>query len=143
MTFQCSQARVRESLSSVPHKKAKKQEKKAKSETVSSSTVNTQTTKKFNRIFTKKKKKKWITKIFNSIFEQHEHLDAIGKCLLLPLNKPGKPKTVDNTRAITLLNIVRKTLSIAVLQRIYPDIDKYLSPSQSGFRRNRSTADVV
>ena len=32
---------------------------------------------------------------------------------------------------------------MAVLQRLYPDIDKYLSPAQSGFRRNRSTADVV
>lgn len=85
----------------------------------------------------------WITKIFNSIFEQHQSLDAIGTGLLLPLNKPGKPKTVDNTRAITLLNIVRKTLSIVVLQRVYPDIDQYLSPSQSGFRRKRSTADVV
>ncbi len=84
-----------------------------------------------------------ITKIFNGIFEQHEHLHAIGRGLLLPLNKPGKQKTVDNTRAITLLNIIRKTLSIAVLQRIYPDIENYLSPSQSGFRRNRSTADVV
>jgi hypothetical protein len=85
----------------------------------------------------------WITQIFNSIFEQHEHLDAIGKGILLLLHKPGKVKTVDNTRAITLLNIIRKTLSIAVLQRIYPDIENYLSPSQSGFRRNRSTADVV
>ena len=84
-----------------------------------------------------------IATLYNSIFEQHKHLDAIGQGVLLPLNKPGKPKTVDNTRAITLLNIIRKLLSIAVLNRIYPDIDKYLTPAQSGFRRNRSTADVV
>ena len=39
--------------------------------------------------------------------------------------------------------MLRKTLSLIVLSRIAPKVDDYLSSSQSGFRRGRSTADVV
>jgi hypothetical protein len=84
-----------------------------------------------------------IAAIINGIFLNKSEFTAIGEGLLMPLNKPGKPKTVDNTRAITLLNTIRKLLSIIILQRIYPNVDTYLSPNQSGFRRNRSTGDVV
>ncbi|GFR78453.1 very-long-chain enoyl-CoA reductase [Elysia marginata] len=48
-----------------------------------------------------------------------------------------------NLRPITLLNTIRKALSIITLHRIRPHVEKYLSPSQSGFRPDRSTADVV
>ena len=42
-----------------------------------------------------------------------------------------------------MLNIIRKTLSLITLQRIRPHTENYLSHSQSGFRQDRSTADVV
>ena len=45
-------------------------------------------------------------------------------------------------RPIVLLTTLRKTLSLVVLSRIAPKVDEYLSPSQSGFRRGRSTADT-
>ena len=41
-----------------------------------------------------------------------------------------------------LLSALRKTLS-RVLSRIATKVDNFLSPSQSGFRRGRSTADVI
>ncbi|GFS10574.1 very-long-chain enoyl-CoA reductase [Elysia marginata] len=44
---------------------------------------------------------------------------------------------------ITLLNSIRKVLSTIVLNRIRPKIETYISHSQSGFRPNRSTSDVV
>lgn len=84
-----------------------------------------------------------IADLYNSIFDLHSHLDVIGQGILIPLNKPNKPRTATNTRPITLLNSVRKLLSIVLLQRIYPTIDKYLSTGQSGFRKMRSTGDVV
>ena len=46
-------------------------------------------------------------------------------------------------RPIVLLTTLRKTLSLVVLSRIAPKVDEYLSPSQSGFRRGPSTADVL
>ena len=44
---------------------------------------------------------------------------------------------------IVLLSALRKTLSLIVLSRIATKVDNFLSPSQSGFRRGHSTADVV
>ena len=38
---------------------------------------------------------------------------------------------------------MRKVLSLITLDRIRPSIEKYLSHSQSGFRPERSTSDVV
>ena len=65
--------------------------------------------------------------------------------MLILIQKPGKPKgSLTSVRPIVLLGLttLRKTLSLVVLSRIAPKVDEYLSPSQSGFRRGRSTADV-
>ena len=84
-----------------------------------------------------------VTDIYNITFETHQPLN-INTGVLIPIQKPGKPKgPPKNLRPITLLNTIRKTLSIIALNRIRPLIEKYLSPCQSGFRVERSTADVV
>ena len=63
---------------------------------------------------------------------------------MIALQKPGKPKgPPKNLRPITLLNTIRKALSIITLHRIRPCTEEYLSHSQSGFRPDRSTADVA
>jgi hypothetical protein len=77
------------------------------------------------------------------IFKNHEILDCIGEGVLIPLNKPGKAKTVNNTRPITLLNTKRKALSIILLNRVRPKIDDAIMPSQSGSRPGRSTGDII
>ena len=85
----------------------------------------------------------YIANIINESFEKHEILD-INAGEIIPLPKPGKPKgPPKNLRPITLLNTIRKTLSTIVLERIRPYVEKYISHSQSGFRPNRSTADVA
>ena len=84
-----------------------------------------------------------IAKLFNNIFEKHESI-GINNGLLIPLQKPGKKKgPPQNLRPITLLNSIRKVLSTVVLNRIRPKVEEYVSDSQSGFRLNRSTSDVV
>ena len=85
----------------------------------------------------------YIANIINESFEKHEILDInVGE--IIPLPKPGKPKgPPKNLRPITLLNTIRKTLSTIVLERIRPLVEKYICHSQSGFRPNRSTADVA
>ena len=84
-----------------------------------------------------------IATIFNDALEHHEPLD-IGKGVLILLQKPGKPVgPLTSVRPIVLLSALRKTLSLIVLSRIATKVDNFLSPSQSGFRRGRSTANVV
>ena len=84
-----------------------------------------------------------IAEIFNDALEHHEPLD-IGKGVLFLLQKPGKPVgPLTSVRPIVLLSALRKTLSLVVLSRIATKVDNFMSPSQSGFRRGRSTADVV
>ena len=84
-----------------------------------------------------------IADIFNDALEHHEPL-GLGKGVLILMQKPSKPKgPLTSVRPIVLLTTLRKTLSLVVLSRIAPKVDEYLSPSQSGFRRGRSTADVL
>ena len=78
-----------------------------------------------------------------STFTNHEEFD-IKSSVLIAIPKPGKPKgPPNNLRPITLLNTLRKVLSLITLDRIRPSIEKYLLHSQSGFRPERSTSDVV
>ena len=64
--------------------------------------------------------------------------------MLILVQKPGKPiGPLTSLRPIVLLSVLRKTLSLIVLSRIALKVDDNLSSSQSGFRRGRSTADVV
>ena len=61
-----------------------------------------------------------ITNIFNVIFETHEDID-INKGDMITPPKPGKPKgPVKNLRPLTLLNTIRKALSLITLERIRP-----------------------
>ena len=84
-----------------------------------------------------------IATIFNDALEHHEPLD-IGKGVLILLQKPSKPVgPLTSVPPIVLLSALRKTLSLTVLSRIATKVDNFLSPSQSGFRRGRSRADVV
>jgi len=46
-------------------------------------------------------------------------------------------------RPITLINTIRKLLSLVVLSRIAKQVSAFLGPTQSGFRAGRSTSDVV
>ena len=84
-----------------------------------------------------------ITMALNKIFETNQPMDAVCSGILIPLNKPGKQPIASNTRPITLLNSIRKLLSNIVFARIYPILDNFISPGQSGFRKNRSTSDVL
>ena len=77
------------------------------------------------------------------MFETHDLID-LGKGTLVPLQKPGKPVgPLTSLRPIILLSAFRKTLSLLTLHRISTKVEQYLSATHSGFRRGRSTADIV
>ncbi|GFS10669.1 LINE-1 retrotransposable element ORF2 protein [Elysia marginata] len=76
--------------------------------------------------------------LFNDTFDKHQDPN-INVEELTAIPKPGKPKgPPKDLRPITLLNTIRKALSIITLHRIRPQVEKYLSPSQSGFGPDRS-----
>ena len=85
-----------------------------------------------------------FAEIINTIFEQHIALEALGKGILVALPRPGKPLgPLTSLRPIVLLNSVRKIVSIITLQRIRPKVDAFTGASQSGFKQERSCADIV
>ncbi len=50
---------------------------------------------------------------------------------------------MSSLRPIVLFSSPRKTLSLVTLERIRPTVENFLSKSQSGFRKFRSTSDAV
>lgn len=80
---------------------------------------------------------------FNKMMKEHNVIEAIETGLLIPLNKEGARKIWEKTRPIVLLNSIRKILCLVVLNRINEKIEKYLSPSQHGYRSGRSTTEVT
>ena len=85
-----------------------------------------------------------IANTLNDLIEKQHQID-IGKGILVPLEKPLKrmPGPAKNLRPIILLPIIRKILSKITLSRLKPKLDHYLSASQSAYRSNRSTTDIV
>ena len=85
-----------------------------------------------------------IARLINNMFEKHIDTDT-GSGILLPLPKPP-PKTkgpVKNLRPIILLPILRKVMSRIALARTSSDMNKFLPQSQSAYRSNRSTTDII
>ena len=90
-----------------------------------------------------KKSAEYVAKTLNQVFETHQPLNINHGNMRL-LQKPGKKKgPCKNLRPVTLLNTIRKSLSLITLERIREKVEDYLSCNQSGFRPFRSTADVV
>ncbi|XP_029657388.1 uncharacterized protein LOC115231516 [Octopus sinensis] len=84
-----------------------------------------------------------LAELLNGMFMKKEFL-GLDSGLLIPIQKPNKQAgPVENLRPIILLNTLRKLLGLVTLNRIREQVDNYLSPSHSGFRTGRSTADAV
>ena len=74
---------------------------------------------------------------------ENETTDTITNGKMTLIHKPGKPRRIiTNLRPIILLNTFRKILSVAILNRITPRINKFLSLSQTAFRK-RSASEIV
>ena len=85
-----------------------------------------------------------LTDVLNQLFSEGTALDVIGKGILIPLQKPGKPRgPLKSIRPVVLLIVLRKILALVTLDRFQPALEKFLPASQSAYRRGRSTADVV
>ena len=85
-----------------------------------------------------------IARILNSIFEEHKDVINVGRSILQPIPKPGKPEGPrKNLRPINLLNVIRKVLSLITLNRIKEKVDEHVKHTQAAYRPNRSTTDII
>ena len=85
-----------------------------------------------------------IARILNSIFEEHSDMINVGRSILQPIPKPGKPEGPrKNLRPINLLNVIRKALSLITLNRNKEKVNKHVQHPQAAYRPNRSTTEIV
>ena len=85
-----------------------------------------------------------IAEIYNDTAETGDIPDELVQGLLTPLPKPGKKRgPTPNLRPIILLSILRKILTIAMLDRIWDRIATRISKSQAAYQHGRSTTEQV
>ena len=85
-----------------------------------------------------------IADIYNRIAMEGFCPKEINNGILIPLQKPGKPKgPVTSLRPIILLSTLRKILAVAMMKRIGERIDRETPPTQAAYRRGRSTTEHV
>jgi len=85
-----------------------------------------------------------IADIFNKVAAEGDFVKEINEGLLIPLQKPGKPKgELDSLRPVILLNTLRKILCIIMFSRIFYRVDQEIPVSQAAYRPGRSTTENV
>ena len=84
-----------------------------------------------------------IADIFNLMAETGELPQYMETGILIPLQKLGKKKgKVENVRPVILLNIIRKTLAIVLLNRTIQKLDNSIPLSQAAYRSGRNTTEL-
>ena len=79
-----------------------------------------------------------------NILENHVNEINLGHTILLPIQKPNKEKGPPrNLRPLNLLNTIRKILLMIIIIRIKSKVENYISHSQSAYRANRSTTNII
>ena len=85
-----------------------------------------------------------IAEIFNHLASEGDCPKEINHGILVPLQKPGKPRgPVSNLRPIILLSTLRKILAACIMHRIGNRLDQATPISQAAYRKNRSTTEHV
>ena len=70
-----------------------------------------------------------LAKTCSGMLERREKAAELTEGRLLTMNKPGKPRVVEDARPLALLSITRKVLSSVVLRRVSDKADKLVSLS--------------
>ena len=85
-----------------------------------------------------------IADILNTTTNTEEELQELVVGLLRPLQKPGKKKgPAENLRPIILLSVLRKILTIAMLDRLWDRLKTKLPLKQSAYQPGRGTTEQV
>ena len=85
-----------------------------------------------------------IADILNTTTNTEEELQELVVGLLRPLQKPGKKKgPAENLRPIILLSVLRKILTVAMLDRLWDRLKSQLPLKQSAYQPGRGTTEQV
>ena len=87
-----------------------------------------------------------LLNIFNRIWEEGTFPESWTKATIIPIPKPNKDHTnPTNYRPIALTSCLCKTMERMINNRLhfYLESNNIISEHQSGFRKNRSTADQL
>ena len=88
--------------------------------------------------------KKTLTTAVNKELQSNDFPQSIfNHGIIIPITKKGKLLSPANTRPVILLKTIRKLLSLIILNRIKPFIEKYLPITQAAYRPTRSTTDIL
>jgi hypothetical protein len=83
-----------------------------------------------------------IHKLIYSVWSKEELPDQWKESIIVLIHKKGDKTDCNNYRGISLLSTSYKMLS-NILSRLVPYIDEIIGDHQCGFRRNRSTTDLI
>lgn len=86
---------------------------------------------------------KMLHEVFGKIWEEKTVPQEWRNSEIVPIFKKGKKTCCDNYRGISLLSIPGKVLARVIYNRLVPFLEQFWDETQSGFRSNRSTADMV
>ena len=92
------------------------------------------------------KSKKELLKLYNKIYLERDFPENWRSALLVPILKNGKdPKSTKNYRPIALTNCLCKVMERMINKRViwWMETQDKFNVYQSGFRKNRSTADNI
>ena len=85
-----------------------------------------------------------IADLLNEVARSGDYPSEIGKGILVPLPKPGKPQgPTKNLRPIILLSILRKILAICMIRRVITKVNTKIPITQAAYREGRSTTEHV
>ena len=77
------------------------------------------------------------------IWTQHKIPEDWSIGIIHPIHKKGDMLDCSNYRAITLLNVTYKVLSVILYNRLADYAEEILGDHQCGFRTNRSTSEHI
>ena len=87
---------------------------------------------------------KEIATIFNKVAETGEPVTELVLGLLWPLQKLGKSKGLpENLRPIILLSVLRKILTICLIDRTWDRLKQHIPPDQAAYQPGRGTTEQV
>jgi hypothetical protein len=88
---------------------------------------------------------KYLTKLFNKIFQSGTFPLEWTRSIIVPLHKKGDHSLPDNYRGISLLSIVSKVYTSVLNNRLkqWSEENNIITDAQEGFRKGRSTTNHI
>lgn len=87
----------------------------------------------------------FLLNLYNRIYNTGEYPHAWGDGIITPIFKKGDVNEAQNYRGITLINVLAKTYSQLLLNRLTAWSNKYekIADNQFGFQKGKSTTDCI